>query len=315
MKLRTLFYLATFLSIAIISCKKDDDDEPFDAAAQAIIDNEELIEYLKSHYYIPAEGSEPFGTIDTILNNETSLFESIDIEDVTYNDIDYKLYYLMLEQGIGEKSPTSYDSVFVKYRGFTLDSIKFDENINFNTSRGWLLLTDVVTGWKYGFPKFKEGVNTSQPGNPISFDGTGKGILFMPSGLAYANVGSGSIPANAPILFHIELAKVVRADNDNDGVLNSNEDLDGNKYVYDDDTDEDGTPNFVDIDDDNDDINTKDEDINGDGNPMNDDTDNDTIPNYLDDDDDGDGTLTKDESKTEDADGDGIVDYLDPDTK
>jgi len=60
------------------------------------------------------------------------------------------------------------------------------------------------------------------------------------------------------------------------------------------------------------------EDIDGDGNLDNDDSDNDGIPNYQDDDDDNDGILTADEDtdgdgdwSNDDEDGDGIVDYLD----
>jgi len=278
MKLKYLVPILTLL-ITFFSCNKDNDDdtEIFDAAAQSIIDDELLVDYLQSHYYIPALDNEPFGTVDTLMNNELSLFSQVETQNITHNDISYNLYYLLIEQGVND-SPTRYDSVFVKYRGFRLDSVKFDESTNFNTTRSWLDLNSVIQGWKYGFPNFKSGNNVSEPGEPISFEDNGKGILFIPSGLAYGNSGASSIPPNAPLLFHIELALVVIADNDNDGVLNMHEDLNGNGETADDDTDGDG------------------------------------FPNYVDPDDDGDGTLTKDESITEDADGDGIVDYLDPDT-
>ncbi|MBN4076152.1 hypothetical protein JYT16_00380 [Gemmatimonas aurantiaca] len=62
------------------------------------------------------------------------------------------------------------------------------------------------------------------------------------------------------------------------------------------DTDTDGIIDALDDDDDNDGILTVDEDIDTDGDPTNDDTDADTIPNYLDDDDDGDGVLTIDDA-------------------
>jgi FKBP-type peptidyl-prolyl cis-trans isomerase len=277
-----LKYIIPILSLIVIifACNKDD-DEVFDAAGQAIIDDEILIEYLSSHYYIPAENGEPFGTIDTIQNNETSLYNQVVTQNISHNDINYKLYYLRLEEGINE-NPTRYDSVFVRYRGLRLDSVKFDEVTTFNTSNSWLTLTSVIQGWKYGFPNFKSGTNISQSGQPIQFSDTGKGVLFIPSGLAYGNLATGGIPENSPILFHIELAQVVRADNDNDGVLNKDEDLDGDGEVADDDTDEDNIPNFVDTDDDNDGTLTKNEDANGDGDPTNDDTDNDGIPDYLD---------------------------------
>jgi len=95
-------------------------------------------------------------------------------------------------------------------------------------------------------------------------------------------------------------------DQDDDGIINSDEDINGNGNLDDDDTDNDGIPNYMDDDDDGDKIDTIDELI--DQNAITSkisksskttriflDTDSDTIENYLDDDDDGDGILTKDE--------------------
>jgi len=279
-----LKYLITILALTIVlfSCKKDDDAaDNFDPAAQALLDDSTLVEYLQTHFYTPAEDNEAFGNIDTIRNGEVSLFSQVVTQNVTHEDVNYKLYYLMFEEGIDE-NPTRYDSVFVKFRGFTLDSVKFDEVTNFGTLRSWIILTDVVQGWKYGFPNFKSGNNVTQSGNPITIDNTGKGVLFIPSGLGFTNIGSGAIPGNAPILFHIELGLVVRADNDNDGVLNKDEDLNGDGEVFDENTDNDSFPNYIDSDDDGDGTLTKDEDANGDGDPTNDDTDGDGIPDYLD---------------------------------
>ncbi|HET8885271.1 MAG TPA: hypothetical protein VFM70_02855 [Salinimicrobium sp.] len=90
--------------------------------------------------------------------------------------------------------------------------------------------------------------------------------------------------------------------NDDDNVPQEEEDLslDGNNYN--DDTDEDGIPDFLDVDDDGDGILTTVEIVNPDlDNEEYPDTDNDGIPNYLDADDDNDGILTI----HEDADGDG----------
>jgi len=278
-----LKYIAPILILLItfFSCSKSDNDVPFDAAAQAVLDDETLVEYLQSHYYIPAENNEPFGTVDTIMNNETPLFSQVETQNVTHNDINYKLYHLLVNTGVND-NPTRYDSVFVKYRGFLLDSTKFDESTSFNATRAWLDLTSVIQGWRYGFPNFKSGENISEPGEPINFTNNGKGILFIPSGLAYGNTGASSILPNSSLLFHIELALVVRADNDNDGVLNKDEDLDGDGDVIDEDTDGDLMANFVDPDDDGDGTLTKNEDANGDGDPTNDDTDGDGTPDYLD---------------------------------
>lgn len=114
----------------------------------------------------------------------------------------------------------------------------------------------------------------------------------------------------------------VTEQDDNDNVLAEDEDLNSDGNLFNDDTDNDGIPDFLDIDDDGDGLVTSIEQINPD--PTNEtfpDTDEDGIPDYLDNDDDGDGILTI----YEDADGDGdprnddtnengIPDYLDSET-
>lgn len=80
-----------------------------------------------------------------------------------------------------------------------------------------------------------------------------------------------------------EMSCVELIDTDSDGITDILEDLNENGNLEDDDTDQDGTPNYQDVDDDGDGINTIDEDANNDGNPMNDDTDLDQTPDYLDD--------------------------------
>ena len=86
-------------------------------------------------------------------------------------------------------------------------------------------------------------------------------------------------------------------DNDNDGVSTEQEDLNGDGYPGNDDTDNDGIPNYLDEDDDNDNVDTIDE-ITGIGAGFNGvtynyiDTDLDGVENYIDNDDDGDGILS-----------------------
>tara|TARA_R110000823_G_scaffold284631_1_gene402957 strand:- start:307775 stop:314659 length:6885 start_codon:yes stop_codon:yes gene_type:complete len=113
------------------------------------------------------------------------------------------------------------------------------------------------------------------------------------------------ITNNALVIFTPDLT-----DSDGDGVIDSDEDINGNGDLTDDDTDGDGIPNYLDPDDDGDGVPTKDEDVNKDGDPTNDDTDDDGVPNNLDEDDDGDGKSTEEEG-TGDSDGDGTPDYLD----
>lgn len=107
-------------------------------------------------------------------------------------------------------------------------------------------------------------------------------------------------------------------DDDNDSLLSILEDVNNDGDLTNDDTDMDGTANYLDNDDDGDMVPTASEDINADGDVTNDDTDMDGTPNYLDNDDDGDGVLTADEDANmdgdptnDDTDMDGIPDYLD----
>ena len=98
-------------------------------------------------------------------------------------------------------------------------------------------------------------------------------------------------------------------DDDNDGVPNVFEDFNGDGDVTNDDTDDDGVPNYLDEDDDGDGVLTIDEAVDEDGNPI--DTDGDGDVNYLDNDDDGDGLFSNFE--TGDTDANGVLDYLDND--
>lgn len=91
-------------------------------------------------------------------------------------------------------------------------------------------------------------------------------------------------------------------DDDNDGVPSIFEDLNDNGNYDDDDSDDDGIPNYLDEDDDGDNVKTSNEIDNSDGdndpttNPMNTDADlpnGDILPDYLDKDDDGDGIDTR----------------------
>lgn len=273
MKLKYLAFV--FLGLIVFACSDDDEKDSHDPVSQALIDDDKIVEFLQSHYLTPEK------EIDTILNNEISLYEIVETEAVNYNDIDYKLYYYVDTEGVG-KSPSRNDSIQMKYRGFTLDSIKFDQNTSFTSSKSWLHLPNLIPGWRYGMPHYKEGEKVIYQDESFGYENTGSGFFFIPSGMAYGNNGSSAIAPNECIYFFVELGSVVIADADNDGVVNNDEDIDQDGDANNDDTDGDGVPNFVDVDDDNDGILTKDEDANGDGDPRNDDTDGDGTPDYLD---------------------------------
>jgi hypothetical protein len=322
-------YLLVLVSFIIIfSCKDDETVEPFDHAGQAIKDDEFLQTFLQTHFYTPPEDGEHFGKVDTILAGETPLLSQVTTQNLNFGDIDFKMYYLkVMPEGVGE-NPSKVDSALVNYKGLLLDKVNGEERTEFDSNSYYSfwanLYGGVIPAWTYGIPNFKPGILIPHEDAPFEYNNTGKGIIFVPSGLAYREIGTASIPNSAPLMFHIELARIKRNNQDNDGILSIYEDIDNDDDYLNDDTDDDGTANMIDPDDDGDFLLTRFEnaDPNEDGNP-NDavDSDGDLIPDYLDDDDDNDGILTIHENAdpnhdgnpddAEDGDGDNIPDYLD----
>lgn len=80
-----------------------------------------------------------------------------------------------------------------------------------------------------------------------------------------------------------QMSCVELTDTDSDGVLDIDEDINGDGNLDNDDTDQDGIPDYLDEDDDGDGVNTAEEDRDNDGDPTTDDSDGDQTPDYLDD--------------------------------
>jgi len=262
--------------------------EVFDNEAQALIDKDSLSIFFTKHYYDTAVDS-----VKTLVAGATPLSEDANLKtmNVTENEIDYELYYYIAEPEhvgtptIDKGSPTSLDSVFVKYEGFRINGTdSITPRFEIREIPIWFTLNSVIRGWSYGFTNFKNGDNITDNG-PITYENEGNGILFIPSGLAYGNSGtSGSIRSNENLIFYIRLFDFVKdTDHDNDGVPSWLEDPDGDGDPRNDDTNGDFFVNYLDGDDDGDGVATIDEDANGDGNPANDfsDPDNPTLADYL----------------------------------
>lgn len=282
---RKLFILGFLILILGYSCRPDDNTfiDNFDHAAQALVDQDSLQDFFQTHYYDDAIDSlKPLVPGATALIDDPRLMALPTTED----EVDFTMYFLRTRVGdpVPVKGfPTTVDSILVKYRGEymeTTDSlIFFDERV---VNPIWLTLNSVIRGWSVGFTNFKGGENITNNG-PITYQNGGKGVLFIPSGLGYRNLGTFGVPGSVNLIFYIELYDVVEGtDHDGDGVASALEDPDGDGDPRNDDTDEDFIPNFLDIDDDGDGIPSIFEDIDNDGDPSNDDSDGDGVPNYLD---------------------------------
>ena len=200
----------------------------------------------------------------------------VDTEDSDQNIVEHKLYYLIVKKGLGSM-PSSVDSTFVSYKGSLLNGDVFDDR----DYPIWFDLVNVVRGFRESLPEFNEGNFTINEDGTFDFDNYGKGLIFMPSALGYYSSANSNIPAYSPLIFSVNLHRVNHSDHDRDGILSIKEDINGDGNPLNDDTDGDGLPNMNDFDDDGDGIPTFNElDKDKDGIP--DDTDNNGTPDYLD---------------------------------
>ena len=256
----------------LFSCHKADDVTPVpihDYTAQYATDIATIENFLKNHYIETPFSDTQDVKISPITppNSQTPLWDSpmLHFKEVIKNNITYKIYYLQFREGVGE-APSKVDYVLASYDGY---AINYESDVTVNTRfeyvpfpQNYFALDQTISGWPEIFSLFKEGTSDAASGpNPIQYHDYGAGVMFLPSALAYYNVPQLNIPSYSVLMFSFKLFDVTRADQDGDGILSI------------------------------------DEDLNHDGDFTNDDTDGDGIPNYLDRDDDGDGYLTKEETK------------------
>jgi FKBP-type peptidyl-prolyl cis-trans isomerase len=85
--------------------------------------------------------------------------------------------------------------VQVHYTGWLTNSVKFDSSRDRNQPFVFVIGTgQVIAGWD-------EGVATMKVG--------GKRQLVIPAALGYGARGSGAIPANATLIFEVELLQIL----------------------------------------------------------------------------------------------------------
>ena len=101
------------------------------------------------------------------------------------------LQYQVEKLGNGPK-PKDTDVVKVHYTGTLTDGTKFDSSVD-RGEPATFPLNQVIPGWT-------EGVQLMPVGSKFKF--------FLPSKLAYGEHGAGSIPANAVLVFDVELLAI-----------------------------------------------------------------------------------------------------------
>lgn len=305
MNLRKITLCVLSILALVTSCKKDDDSGSTfveaDRTEQQVIDGDSLINYLQTHYYNSSTFTTPgnYHVADIVITelpvdedtgeylpmpdpaDNTLLIDAVETRTTTFLEVEYVYYFLSLNEGGGDR-PHFSDDVRVNYSGSLQNDEVFDSAVNPVT----LDLLNLIQGWRLVMPEFKASVGDPviEPDGTISYDNYGLGVMFLPSGLAYYASPPLGVTTYANLIFKFELYQTEVNDHDNDLIPSYLEDLDADGSVFNDDTDSNDIPDFLDADDDGDGVLTKYEDIDNDGSPLNDDTDGDGIPNYLDED-------------------------------
>ncbi len=273
-----IYFLLVMIGFSLFSCQKSSSDEAVplrDYAVQYAADKDSIENYLKKNYLTPVFVDDyndievkkiPVGGTQTsIWDNTTYPLQSITVtndnrksyfvDGKSTDVVSYKLYYLVIKPG-GGFTPNPSDSTYTTYKGWTLNNKSFDSN---NTPI-WSTYPSLsreeearISGYRQILSKIKTAASvTVSPDGTINFNDTGIVVVFVPSGLGYFNVPRASIPSYSCTVFRIRLHTLRKRDHDRDGIMSFNEDINNDGDYFNDDTDGDNIPDFLDIDDDGD---------------------------------------------------------------
>lgn len=179
--LRTgLAAFGAMLLVAGVSSCKDSKKAAADEAAEATV-----VETAASDDTVDmSEYTEGFFTSDANKSETAS--------DTTYAVTSTGLKYAIVKEGTGA-APTATDNVTVHYTGRLTDGTVFDSSVQ-RGEPATFPLQAVIPGWTEGLQLMKEG---------------GATVFFIPAALAYGENGvPGVIPANAELIFEVQLIKV-----------------------------------------------------------------------------------------------------------
>ncbi|WP_432671555.1 hypothetical protein [Flavobacterium sp. SM2513] len=280
------YFILPLISVVLFSCSNDDSKKttpPRDYTVQYPTDLDSIESYLKTHSFsVIEEGGLTDVKIDTFIvgnvEGKVSIWDNTEFPlqfKMVKNDtrtsylvdgrisdpVDYKMYYFIINDG-GGASTTRFDSTYVSYRGWRLtDSEQFD----ISNQPFWSTFpktsndeTALISGFRQFTPLLNAAVPpfVTGPDGQVSYNNSGVGVVFLPSGLGYYNTFSSSIPSYSPIAFTVRLHSVRERDHDSDTVLSKYENGTGVEDLFSVDTDGDNIPDFLDNDDDNDNVRT-----------------------------------------------------------
>ncbi len=118
------------------------------------------------------------------IRDREKILEYLEENDLDYYELESGVFIVIEEEGIGS-NPSENSTVRMSYQGYLLNGEIFDSATNVN-----IFLPNTVRGFRKGVVEFKRG---------------GKGIILIPSALGYGTTGTGTVPRNSVLIFHVEI--------------------------------------------------------------------------------------------------------------
>lgn len=131
--------------------------------------------------------------IDYATRDEGLINDYIKANNLTGFVRDTTMFVFVTKPGAGPL-PKKGQTLIVKYKGTTLDGRVFDQTKESTIGLPFVLgAGQVIKGWDRAFKQFNKGTQA---------------ILLIPSGLAYGNDATGSIPPNSVLRFDVEVVNI-----------------------------------------------------------------------------------------------------------
>jgi FKBP-type peptidyl-prolyl cis-trans isomerase len=138
-------------------------------------------------------GSPYFVRIAPAPGKETSYTLNYSFTPKTITTTASELQYIDIVEGTGA-TPQKSQTVTVQYTGILFDGTKFDSSRDRNIPFSFRIGEGrVIKGWDEGIATMKVG---------------GRRQLIIPAALAYGSQSTGSIPANSPLIFDVEVLSI-----------------------------------------------------------------------------------------------------------
>ncbi|WP_291869549.1 FKBP-type peptidyl-prolyl cis-trans isomerase [Maribacter sp.] len=135
------------------------------------------------------DNSKSIKNVDYTAQNEEEILTYIAANELNAIKSSSGLYYVINEQGTGNK-PSASSNVTVAYKGYYTNGSVFDQSNSDGVSFG---LNQVIKGWTEGITYFNEG---------------GNGILLVPSHLGYGSGNKKTIPGGSVLIFDVHLKSI-----------------------------------------------------------------------------------------------------------